>query len=218
MSSDLINDYIISIPKPQLAQLPMAKFHGHIIVIDRPEQVDESIAILREAEIIGFDTETRPSFKKGALNEVALLQLAVPGTCFLFRINRIGMLPQIIDLLQDPECLKVGLSIHDDFLNLHRLAEFSPEGFIDLQAYVKQFHIADNSLTRIHAILYGERVSKGQRLTNWEAETLTESQKEYASLDASACIRIYTTLSRGEFNPLESPYLQSTHPSEQETF
>lgn len=214
MSSDLINDYIISIPKPQLAQLPMAKFHGHIIVIDRPEQVDESIAILREAEIIGFDTETRPSFKKGALNEVALLQLAVPGTCFLFRINRIGMLPPIIDLLQDPECLKVGLSIHDDFLNLHRLAEFSPEGFIDLQAYVKQFHIADNSLTRIHAILYGERVSKGQRLTNWEAETLTESQKEYASLDASACIRIYTTLSRGEFNPLESPYLQSTHPSE----
>lgn len=214
MSSDLINDYIISIPKPQLAQLPMAKFHGHIIVIDRPEQVDESIAILREAEIIGFDTETRPSFKKGALNEVALLQLAVPGTCFLFRINRIGMLPQIIDLLQDPECLKVGLSIHDDFLNLHRLAEFSPEGFIDLQAYVKQFHIADNSLTRIHAILYGERVSKGQRLTNWEAETLTESQKEYASLDASACIRIYTTLSRGEFNPLESPYLQSTPPSE----
>lgn len=192
----------------------MAKFHGHIIVIDRPEQVDESIAILREAEIIGFDTETRPSFKKGALNEVALLQLAVPGTCFLFRINRIGMLPQIIDLLQDPECLKVGLSIHDDFLNLHRLAEFSPEGFIDLQAYVKQFHIADNSLTRIHAILYGERVSKGQRLTNWEAETLTESQKEYASLDASACIRIYTTLSRGEFNPLESPYLQSTPPSE----
>ena len=214
MSSDLINDYIISIPKPQLAQLPMAKFHGHIIVIDRPEQVDESIAILREAEIIGFDTETRPSFKKGALNEVALLQLAVPGTCFLFRINRIGMLPQIIDLLQDPECLKVGLSIHDDFLNLHRLAEFSPEGFIDLQAYVKQFHIADNSLTRIHAILYGERVSKGQRLTNWEAETLTESQKEYASLDASACIRIYTTLSHGEFNPLESPYLQPTHPSE----
>lgn len=214
MSSDLINDYIISIPKPQLAQLPMAKFHGHIIVIDRPEQVDESIAILRESEIIGFDTETRPSFKKGALNEVALLQLAVPGTCFLFRINRIGMLPQIIDLLQDPECLKVGLSIHDDFLNLHRIAEFSPEGFIDLQAYVKQFHIVDNSLTRIHAILYGERVSKGQRLTNWEAETLTESQKEYASLDASACIRIYTTLSRGEFNPLESPFLQPTHPSE----
>ena len=214
MSSDLINDYIISIPKPQLAQLPMAKFHGHIIVIDRPEQVDESIAILRESEIIGFDTETRPSFKKGALNEVALLQLAVPGTCFLFRINRIGMLPQIIDLLQDPECLKVGLSIHDDFLNLHRIAEFSPEGFIDLQAYVKKFHIADNSLTRIHAILYGERVSKGQRLTNWEAETLTESQKEYASLDASACIRIYTTLSRGEFNPLESPFLQPTHPSE----
>ncbi len=214
MSSDLINDYIISIPKPQLAQLPMAKFHGHIIVIDRPEQVDESIAILRESEIIGFDTETRPSFKKGALNEVALLQLAVPGTCFLFRINRIGMLPQIIDLLQDPECLKVGLSIHDDFLNLHRIAEFSPEGFIDLQTYVKKFHIADNSLTRIHAILYGERVSKGQRLTNWEAETLTESQKEYASLDASACIRIYTTLSRGEFNPLESPFLQSTHPSE----
>ncbi len=192
----------------------MAKFHGHIIVIDRPEQVDESIAILRESEIIGFDTETRPSFKKGALNEVALLQLAVPGTCFLFRINRIGMLPQIIDLLQDPECLKVGLSIHDDFLNLHRIAEFSPEGFIDLQTYVKKFHIADNSLTRIHAILYGERVSKGQRLTNWEAETLTESQKEYASLDASACIRIYTTLSRGEFNPLESPFLQSTHPSE----
>ena len=208
MPSDKTDNYIISIPKQQLAQRPAAKFEGNIFVIDKPEHVDDAIAVLRQAEIIGFDTETRPTFKKGIINEVALIQLAIPGNCFLFRINRIGLLPQLTDIMQDPSCLKVGLSIHDDFHNLHRLADFIPQGFIDLQQYVKQFHIADNSLTRIHAILFGERVSKGQRLTNWEAETLSPSQQDYASLDAIACIRIYQTLAKGEFIPQKSPYIQ----------
>jgi ribonuclease D len=113
-----------------------------------------------------------------------------------------------MELLEDEHLLKVGLSIKDDFMNLNKLKELHPEGFVDLQSYVKQFGIADNSLQRIYGILFGERISKGQRLTNWEAEQLSEAQMQYAALDALACIKIYDYLSAGNFNPNTSEYLR----------
>lgn len=90
---------------------------------------------------------------------------------------------------------------------MHRSAEFEPKGFVDLQSYVKEFKIADASLQRIFAILFGKRISKGQRLSNWEADSLTEAQQHYAAIDAWACLRIYNLLSAGEFDPMSSPYL-----------
>lgn len=198
---------IITISKEQLAKLPAASFSGNIRLIDQPEMISEAIADLRKAEIIGFDTETRPSFKKGHIYTVSLLQLSTMSTCYLFRLNRIGLHPELIDILQDEHLLKVGVSIHDDFHSLHRLAPIEPAGFIDLQQYVKPYRISDNSLSRIYAILFGERISKGQRLTNWEAENLTTAQQSYAALDAQACIRIYNHLKHGAFYPYTSPYL-----------
>ncbi len=201
------NQATVTITKDQLAQLPAASFLGSIKLIDRPEDVDQAIDDLKAARIIGFDTETRPSFKKGHLHHVSLMQLATPTTCYLFRINHIGLVQGIIDILQDPELLKVGLSIHDDFHSLRRITPIEPAGFVDLQQYVKQYKIADNSLSRIYGILFGERISKGQRLTNWEADILSPAQQAYAALDAMACIKIYTHLSSGAFYPYTSPYL-----------
>ncbi len=208
MDLDNPEEYFLSISKENLAKLPAAKFNGRIVVVDTENQVEEAIQIIRQTDIIGFDTETRPTFRKGALNEVSLLQLSTIDTCFLFRINRIGFHKELVQFLEDENSLKVGLSIHDDFHNLQRIKPFEPKGFIDLQQYVKTFHIADNSLSRIYAIIFNERISKGQRLSNWEAETLSASQMNYASLDAVACIQIYHYLSSGNFNPLTSPYLQ----------
>ena len=197
----------LSITKEQLSKLPTAHFDGNIRVVQTDEQIAEAIADLRDNDIIGFDTETRPSFRKGCSNSVALIQLCSREVCYLFRINLTGLTQPIIDLLEDPNILKVGLSTHDDFHNLNKIAKINPSGFVDLQSYVKQFNIADNSLSRIFGIVFGKRISKGQRLTNWEAETLTPSQQSYAALDAMACIKVYDQLSSGKFNPAASPYV-----------
>ncbi|MBD5264544.1 MAG: 3'-5' exonuclease domain-containing protein 2 [Bacteroides sp.] len=212
MISNSINQATVTISKEALSKLPAAHITGSVELIDRPEDVAEAVSDLRNAEIIGFDTETRPSFKKGLLHTVSLMQLATPAKCYLFRLNKIGFVKELIDILEDPDLLKIGLSIHDDFHSLRRLAPVDPKGFIDLQQYVKQFKISDNSLSRIYGILFGERISKGQRLTNWEAETLTPAQQGYAALDAVACIRIYRHLQSGAFYPYTSPYLTFPDP------
>lgn len=197
----------VTISKQQLADLPAAQFKGDIKVIDKADDISHAIAELYESDIIGFDTETRPSFRKGQSNMVSLLQLSTRKRCFLFRLNHIGLVQPLIDLLQDPSLLKIGLSIHDDFHNLNKISPIEPKGFVDLQNYVKQFRIADNSLSKIYAIIFGKRISKGQRLTNWEAETLTPSQQSYAALDALACIQIYDSITNGNFDPDKSAYL-----------
>lgn len=198
-------NYQISISKQQLAELPVAHFEGRISVVDHLEQVADAIADLRTSSIIGFDTETRPSFTKGQLNNVSLIQLSAEKVCYLFRLNKVGMPDELKALLEDPDIQKIGLSLHDDFLNLGRICTLSPSGFIDLQNYVKDFHIADNSLSKIYGIVFGKRITKGQRLTNWEATELTPSQQAYAALDAQACLQIYFNLRSGKFNPETSP-------------
>jgi len=207
MNPDFSSGAFLSINKTQLSALPPAHFKGEIRVVDHEQGIIEAIAELRKSNMIGFDTETRPSFRKGQINSVALVQLSTRSVCFLFRINITGLSQHIIDLLEDENILKIGLSVHDDFHNLNKITHISPKGFIDLQNYVKEYEIADNSLSRIYGIVFGELVSKGQRLTNWEAEYLTPSQQCYAALDAMACIQIYDYLSEGHFHPEESPYI-----------
>lgn len=196
----------ISISKQQLAALPPAHFTGSIIVVDTPSAAESAVERLRMADLIGFDTETRPSFKKGQSNDVALLQLSLPDVCFLFRLNKIGMPESLKQLLEDKTKTKIGLSIHDDFRNLRKAHDFTPDGFVELQTFVTRWNIIDKSLTKLYGILFGQRLSKSQRLSNWEAEQLAEAQQHYAALDAQACIQIYSHLSNGLFDPAKSPY------------
>lgn len=207
MKSDLSSLAVVTISKEQLSKLPPAQFQGEIRLIEDETGIEEAVCQLREARIIGFDTETRPSFRKGQSNTVSLIQLSTHSTTFLFRINHTGLARPIVELLEDPEILKVGLSIHDDFHNLNKITELHPKGFIELQNFVKDYRIADNSLTRIYAVIFGKRVTKGQRLTNWEAEHLTPSQQTYAALDALACLQIYDYINSGKFDAAQSPYL-----------
>lgn len=202
------NRRIVSIAKDDLANLPAASFDGNIILVDSEQAAADAVRELMNEEIIGFDTETKPSFKRGQSNKVALLQLSTHNTCYLFRLNHIGVTEPVKRLLEDENILKIGLSIHDDFHNLRKICDLNPGGFIDLQQYVKDYMIADNSLSRIFAILFDLRISKGQRLSNWEAEELTPHQQGYAALDAFACIKIYEYLKEGNFNPLSSAYLK----------
>lgn len=186
--------------------MPAAVFPGKIRVVDNAADARAALRYLSRQPIVGFDSETRPSFRRGSTHNVALVQLSTHEICFLFRINKMGFVEPLRRFFELADVKKIGLSTKDDFHGLHKMGEFEPQGFVELQDYVKEFGIIDASLQRIYAILFGERISKGQRLTNWEAAELTESQQHYAALDAWSCIRIYEHLSSGRFDPAVSPY------------
>jgi len=202
------NDFSIHISKEELAGMPVVTFRGQIVVVDSAAVAHSALRALSAEKAVGFDTETRPSFRKGNRHKVALMQLSTTERCFLFRLNKIGICAELKKFLENPGILKIGLSVHDDFNAIRRREDFEPAGFIDLQNEVRAFNIKDISLQKIYGIVFGERISKGQRLTNWEAETLSEAQQDYAAIDAWACLRLYDYLRAGRFNPMESPYLQ----------
>ena len=195
-----------SITKIELAELPAETYSGKITIVESEEAAENAAEILSRTGLIGFDTETKPSFRRGERHSVSLLQLSTLSETFLIRLNHIGLPKCISDILEDERIIKIGVSIHDDFLNLRKKFSLAPKGFIDLQSYVKQFNIADNSLSRIYGILFDKRISKGQRLSNWEAPALTIHQQEYAALDALACLHIYNHLKDGKFDYKTSKY------------
>lgn len=191
-----------SIEKTELALLPPAQFEGTIVVVQGEKEARKAVAALMKEKVLGFDTETRPSFAKGKSNAVCLVQLSTKQTCFLFRLKDNNCLPLLKPLFEEESILKIGLSLKDDFHAIRKQMEFEPAGFLDLQPYVKDFGIEDNSLSKIYAIIFNMRISKAQRLTNWEADFLTEKQKHYAALDAWAALRIYEELETKKSNQI----------------
>ena len=188
-----------TITKAEIATMPKVLFEGRIFVIYTEADADKAVEYLKTQQIVGVDTETRPSFKRGTTHKVALLQIATADTCFLFRLNRIGMPASLQDFLMS-DTLKIGLSLKDDFMMLRRRKNMHAEegNWIELQDYVGRFGIEDRSLQKIFANLFGQKISKNQRLSNWEAETLTEGQMKYAATDAWACVEIYRCLAEME--------------------
>ena len=146
--------------------------------------------------MLGVDTETRPSFRRGFQFSVALLQVSADDICFLFRLNHLGLSPSVIQLLEDTTTPKIGLSWHDDLNGLHKLGNFTPGYFIDLQNHVKEIGIEDLSLQKLYANMFGQKISKRQQLSNWERDILDEKQKLYAATDAWACLQLYKELKR----------------------
>lgn len=182
--------------KKEVNNLPVANFEGRIIVIMTEQEAGKAVDYLLSSDILGVDTETRPSFKKGHTSKVALLQVSTRDTCFLFRLNMMGLCAPVKRLLENITVPMVGISWHDDMLMLHKRGEFKAGRFIELQKMVGLIGIEDLSLQKIWANLFSQKISKRQRLTNWEADVLTDSQKRYAALDAWACIQIYEEIQR----------------------
>lgn len=183
-----------TIDKEAVKELPKTLFPGKIHVVQTPWEAEKAVAYLKTCPLLGIDSETRPSFTKGRTHKVALLQVSSEEHCFLFRLNLTGLTLPVITLLESPHVTKVGLSLHDDFMMLHKRAPFEQRACVELQEFVRPFGIQEKSLQKIYAILFGEKISKTQQLSNWEAETLTEPQKLYAATDAWACLNIYNKL------------------------
>ncbi|MBO5350208.1 MAG: 3'-5' exonuclease domain-containing protein 2 [Alistipes sp.] len=194
MSNTAHRPFEAKIDNEQTSKLPAIEFRGEIRIIDREEQVEEACRYLASQPLIGFDTETRPSFKAGISYRVSLLQLSSEKRCYLFRLNKIALSKPILRLLESPKLKKIGADVAGDLRSLRQLRHFRDGGFVDLQSIASEWGIEEKSLRKLSALVLGLRVSKAQRLSNWESATLTDKQQLYASTDAWACIKIYEKL------------------------
>ena len=184
--------------KKLISALPRVTFGGRIVVVLNESEAERAVDFLLTQKILGVDTETRPSFTRGRVHQVALLQVSTYNVCFLFRLNLIGFSNAVKRLLEDKTTPKIGLSLRDDIFNLHKLGEFEKGHFIDLQDHVREIGVEDMSLQKLYANFFGQRISKREQLTNWEADVLTDKQKVYAATDAWSCIMLYEELMRLE--------------------
>lgn len=190
--------YAENLSNEEINELPICQFNGGIFVIDSFEKLDDCLPLLENKKILGFDTETKPSFKKGKVNPVSLLQISTQHEAFLIRINKIGLPSEIAKILSNPEVKKIGLALHDDIKILKDITDFEPNGFIDLQDYVEDFGIEAKSLKKISGIVLDKRISKSQQVSNWERQELSEGQLIYAATDAWICLQIYNELEKSK--------------------
>ena len=186
--------YNESLTDEEVKSLPLLQFEGRVILVDNMQTFYTVIGDVGRSGIVGFDTETKPSFRKGRRNTVSLLQLADDSNAWLFRLNMIGLPPELAALLADKNLRKVGVAIHDDIKALRTVSPFEPDGFVDLQGIVAGHGIKQLGLKKLSAIVLGYRISKSQQVSNWEAPVLTESQQLYAATDAWVWRRIYLAL------------------------
>jgi len=182
------------ISKEEVADLDLIQYDGPIKLITNEESFLEEIPHIREQSILGFDTETRPSFKKGVVYPTALIQISALDQAWILRVSRMGYPPELLELLTREDILKVGLGLNDDLRRLRADFQFEPGGFLDLQQYVAAFRIEETGLKKLSGIVLGHRISKAQQVSNWDADLLTEAQIRYAATDAWICLKIYNRL------------------------
>ena len=182
------------ISKEEVAKLELIQYEGPIRLINSMEEFEEEIDQILENPILGIDTETRPSFKKGKVYPTSLIQLSNNNQAWLLRIGKFGTPRKLLELFSDEDILKVGLGLNDDLRRLRSDFQFEPAGFLDLQQYVTAFKIEEKGLKKLSGLVLGRRISKSQQVSNWDADLLTEAQLRYAATDAWICLKIYNTL------------------------
>lgn len=189
-----MKEIFVKTDKAFIANLPRYLYDGRIVIVQSENEATRAVRALRHSALLGIDTETRPTFRKGVVHKVALLQIAAKECCFLFRLCHMGLPACLTDLLSDPAVIKVGLSLKDDFMMLRQRTEFTPAGYVEIQTMARQAGIEDMSLQKLYANLFQKKISKRAQLSNWEADALTEAQARYAATDAVACIHLYEEL------------------------
>ena len=188
--------------KEHIKILPVRSFDGKIHLITEINDVRDAIKTLRKYQVLGFDTETRPVFRKGVQHDVSLLQLSTSKEAFLFRLNHLGFPDEIIEILEDSAILKVGIAILDDVRGLQKLSNFKPGGFIELADIASDLGIVTCGLRNLAAIFLGVRITKKAQLTNWERPVISSKQSLYAATDAWICLKMYIFLEQENLLPI----------------
>lgn len=183
----------------EINALPLRTFSGNTHIIDHADALPDVYQEIKHEPIVGFDTETRPSFKKGQLYKVALLQLAIPNQVFIVRLQQTGIPDELQEILETKSIIKTGIGIRDDIVSLQRLKRFQPNGFVDLAPLAKEAGLQVESVKKLTGLLLGFRISKSAQTSNWEAAKLTQKQIEYAATDAWVCLELYKRLMNGNY-------------------
>lgn len=186
--------FAANIDRDTLNSLPRIQFTGQIVVAKSENDLVRWLPILCEEQVIGFDTESKPSFKKGKVNGISILQLANSKLAIIVKVKKIGIPDVLKEFMENAQIVKVGAAIHDDLKGLIKIRRFNPAGFIDLQRIAPNYGIEELSVRKLSAVVLGFTVSKRQQLSNWEADELAEAQKLYAATDAWVCREIYLKL------------------------
>jgi ribonuclease D len=170
--------------KTEINSLPLRYYNGAIRIIQTAEQAKDACAILIKEKVLGFDTETRPAFKKGQSYLPSLLQLAGTKVVYLFQLSQCGLTDSIIILLSNVNIIKSGVAINQDLTELQQILNFEPAGFVDLGDIARSKGLPHHGLRGLAAYLLKFRISKSGRTSNWSANQLTKKQIKYAATDA----------------------------------
>ncbi len=188
-----------SVTKEEINKLPLLEYSGPIELVRTQEELDNALKELRREKYLGFDTETRPSFRKTDSYLPALLQLCTRKRAFLIQLNKIPTKDGISELFADPSVTKAGVAIRDDLVGLMKMFPFSPEAFIDLADLAKTAKIKNTGLRSLCAIMLGKRISKSSQVSNWAKDDLTEKQIKYAATDAWISRELFEIFRKGGY-------------------
>ena len=182
------------VSKDEIKNYSIEKFTGKIHVIEKENDVLAAYSFLKKQKILGFDTESKPTFKKGVSSKVSLIQFSTKDQAFLFRINKIGFNEKLIDIISDKKIKKIGIAIFDDIKALQKIKSFESNSIVDLNQLALNLGFESIGAVKLSILILGFAISKSVRLSNWERENLSISQLEYAATDAWICNMIYKKL------------------------
>ena len=188
--SDLANVF----SSEEVNAMPLVQYEGPIHLIQTEKELNKALASLKKEKLLGFDTETRPAFRKGKSYHPSLIQLACSRSVYLIQLNRFSGIKKLIPLLENPDVLKVGVAIGDDVKKLAVLEPFEGNGFMDVSKMAHVLGIKRSGLRNLTALLFEKRISKRAQLSNWAREHLTEAQIRYAATDAWISRKLYLKL------------------------
>lgn len=190
-----MNEQKLEINKAEVNLLPLWRYEGTVVMLESPQEAQEAAARLSAAAYIGIDTETKPTFRKGATQRpVALLQLALPDVVYLLRLNHYGLFDSIRAVLESESVEKIGIGTRDDVRELQRDFGCSLRGVVDLNTLCTQLGYKSIGARKLTALILGRRISKSQQTSDWEKPALTAAQIAYAATDAWVCQAMYAQL------------------------
>ena len=175
----------------QIHRAPIIEYSGIIECVSTPKKLSQIIKRLKQEKIVGIDTESRPSFSKGLVYPVSLVQIATKDIVFIIQINLTGFTDELVKLFENKKIIKVGLALNDDIIKLKALRDFKPRSFVDLSKMASEKGIIQIGLRSLSIRYLNCKISKAVRTTNWSVEKLTKKQLIYAATDAWVCLKLY---------------------------
>lgn len=180
--------------------LPIIRFEGEVKVINDVSSASKIIKKLSREKMLGFDTESKPSFKPGVSHPISLIQISTLKTSYLFQVNGNGLIPLLEPLLTSPKIKKVGVGLAHDINKLKGFNDVTLDGLIDLSLLAKEKGIIQTGARGLTARYLQKRLVKTAQTTNWARSELSEKQKNYAATDAWVCLKIYPLLKKDKIN------------------